>query len=184
MIPGASMKALIISADEFEDTELLVPYYRLKEAGLEVVVSSMNRGTITGLHGYQVAVDKTLEEVDSGDYGILVPPGGKAPGSVRKQPKALAIARDFFTGNRPVAAICHGPQILASADLLKGRRLTCTASVAEEVKAAGGLYEDRDVVVDGNLVTSRQPADLPAFLRRMMEQVEAGTAVEAIVVIN
>ena len=181
------MKALIISADGFEDTELLVPY-RLKEAGLDVVVSSMNHGMITGLHGYQVAVDKTLEEVDPGDYGILVLPGGKAPGSVRKEPKALAIARTFFAADRPVAAICHGPQILVSADLLKGRRLTCTASVAKEVKEAGGLYEDRDVVIDGNLVTSRQPADLPAFLRGMMQQVEESTltqaAAEAIVVIN
>ena len=182
------MKALIISADGFEDTELLVPCYRLKEAGLDVVVSSMNRGTITGLHGYEVAVDKTLEEVDPGDYGILVLPGGKAPGSVRKEPKALAIARTFFAADRPVAAICHGPQILVSADLLKGRRLTCTASVAKEVKEAGGLYEDRDVVIDGNLVTSRQPADLPEFLRGMMQQVEESTltqaAAEAIVVIN
>ena len=169
------MKALILSADGFEDTELLVPYYRLKEAGLEVVVTSMNRGTITGLHGYQVAVDKTLDEVDPGDYGILILPGGNAPGSVRKEPKALAIARSFFAGNRPIAAICHGPQILASADLLKGRRLTCTTSVAKEVKEAGGLYEDREVIVDGNLVTSRQPADLPAFLREMMQKVEEKT---------
>jgi protease I len=129
----------------------------------------------TGLHGYQVAVDKTLEEVDPGDYGILVLPGGKAPSSVRKESKALAIARSFFAGTRPIAAICHGPQILASADLLKGRHLTCTASVAKEVEEAGGLYEDREVVVDGNLVTSRQPADLPAFLREMMQKVEERT---------
>ena len=169
------MKALIISADGFEDTELLVPYYRLKEAGLGVVVSSMSRGTITGLHWYQVAVDKPLQEVDPGDYGILVLPGGKAPGAVKMEPKALAIVQSFFAGNKPVAAICHGPQILASAGLLKGRHITCTSSVAKEVKEAGGLYEDREVVVDGNLVTSRQPADLPAFLREMMQKVEEKT---------
>jgi protease I len=90
------------------------------------------------------------------------------------EPKALAIARTFFSENKPVAAICHGPQILASAGLLKGRHITCTASVAKEVKEAGGLYEDREVVVDGNLVSSRQPVDLPAFLREMMQKVEAG----------
>jgi protease I len=165
------MKALFISADGFEDTELLVPYYRLKEAGVDVVVSSMNRMTITGEHGYQVAVDKTLEEVDPGDYALLVLPGGKAPGSVRKEPKALAIARSFFAGSKPVAAICHGPQILASAGLLKGRHITCYATVGNEVKEAGALYEDKEVVVDGSLVTSRQPSDLPAFLREMMKQV-------------
>jgi len=169
------MKALIISADGFEDTELLVPYYRLKEAGLEVVVSSMNLGMITGGHGYQVAVDKTLNEVDPGDYGILILPGGKAPASVRQEPKALSIAQNFFAGSKPVAAICHGPQILASAGLLKRRHITCYASVVKEVKEVGALYEDREVVVDGNLVTSRQPADLPAFLREMMQQVKQGT---------
>jgi len=169
------MKALMISADGFEDTELLVPYYRLREAGLEVVVSSMNHGMITGLHGYQVPVDKTLEEVDPGDYGILVLPGGKAPSLVRKEPKALAMVQSFFAGSKPVATICHGPQILASAGVLKGRHITCTGSVAKEVKEAGGLYEDREVVVDGNLVSSRQPADLPAFLREMMQKVEQRT---------
>jgi protease I len=184
----AITKALIISADGFEDSELLVPYYRLKEAGLEVIVSSMNRGMITGEHGYQVTVDKTLEEVNPSDYGILILPGGKAPALLRQEPKALAIAQNFFAESKPVAAICHGPQILASADLLKGRHLTCTTTVAKEVMEAGGLYEDREVVIDGNLVTSRQPGDLPAFLRGLMQQVEeitpTRTAAEAIVIIN
>ena len=166
------MKALFISADGFEDTELLVPYYRLKEAGLEVVVSSMNQMKITGEHGYTVAVDKTLEEVDPTDYALLVLPGGKAPASLRNEPKALAIARSFFAESKPVAAICHGPQILASAGVLKGRHITCYTTVGKEVMEAGALYEDLEVVVDGNLVSSRQPADLPAFLREIMRQVE------------
>ncbi len=164
------MKALIISADNFEDSELLVPYYRLKEAGIEVTVASLNRGAITGKHGYEVAVDKTLDEIDPDDYAILVLPGGKAPAAVREEPKALEIARSFFARSKPVAAICHGPQILISAGLLKGRRTTCYESVADELKAAGALYEDREVVVDANLVTSRQPADLPAFMRETMKQ--------------
>jgi archaeal arginyl aminopeptidase len=162
------MKALIISADNFEDSELLVPFYRLQEAGVEVEVASPVPGTITGKHGYQVAVDKVLAEVDPADYALLVLPGGKAPAAVRKEPQALAIARSFFARNKPVAAICHGPQTLISAGLLQGRRATCYRSVAEELKAAGAIYEDREVVVDGNLVTSRQPADLPAFMREVM----------------
>ena len=158
------MKALIISADNFEDSELLVPYYRMKEAGVEVTVASMGRGAIKGKHGYEVAVDKTLDEVKPDDYAILVLPGGKAPAAVRKEAKALAIAKSFFARNKPVAAICHGPQVLISAGLLKGRRATCYKSVVDELKEAGALYEDREVVVDANLITSRQPADLPAFM--------------------
>jgi protease I len=163
------MKALIISADNFEDSELLVPYYRLKEAGVEVTVASLSRGAITGKHGYEVAVDKTREEVNPDDYAILVLPGGEAPEVVRKEPKAQEIARSFFTRSKPVAAICHGPQTLISAGLLHGRRATCYSSVAGELKEAGALYEDREVVVDANLVTSRQPADLPAFMRETMK---------------
>jgi len=92
------MKALIISADNFENSELLVPYHRLKEAGVEVAVASLSRGNITGKQGYKVAVDKTLEEVHPDDYAILVLPGGKAPAVVRKEPKALEIARYFLRG--------------------------------------------------------------------------------------
>ena len=163
------MKALIISADNFEDSELLVPYYRLKEAGIEVTVASLSRGAITGKHGYEVAADKSLGEITTDNYAILILPGGKAPEALRKEPKALEIARSFFTQNKPVAAICHGPQILISAGLLKGRRATCYMSVANEMKESGVLYEDREVVVDGNLVTSRQPGDLPAFMRETMK---------------
>ncbi len=166
------MKALFLSADHFEDTELLVPYYRLKEAGVDVDVASAGVGKITGKHGYEVEANKSFGEVKADEYDLLVLPGGGAPAAVRKEPAALAIARAFFADNKPVAAICHGPQILVSADLLKGRHPTCYASVSSELKDAGAVYEDREVVVDGNLVTSRSPADLPAFLREMMKRIE------------
>lgn len=166
------MKALIISADNFEDSELLVPYYRLKEAGMAVDVASMKSGSIRGKHDYEVAVAKTLDEINPDDYAILILPGGKAPEKIRKDAKALEIARSFFAHNKPVAAICHGPQTLISAGLVKGRHATCYRSVAGELKDAGALYEDREVVVDGNLVTSREPADLPAFMREIMKQLK------------
>jgi protease I len=170
------MKALIISADNFEDSELLVPYYRLKEEGVEVVVASMHRGSITGKHGYEVAVAKTLDDVNPDDYSILILPGGAAPAEVRKVTKALEISRAFFEQSKPVAAICHGPQILISAGLMKGRRATCYMSVADELKEAGALYEDQEVVVDANLVTAREPGDLPAFMREMMKQLQVSKA--------
>ena len=166
------MKALILSADNFEDTELLVPYYRLQEEGIEVDVASMKKGQIKGKHGYEVEVDKTLKEVDPNDYDILILPGGKAPEAIRKEKDALEIAKDIFHKNKPVSAVCHGPQILISAGLLKGRRATCYKSVAKEMMDAGAIYEDKEVVVDGNLVTSRQPSDLPAFLRETMKLIK------------
>ncbi|HEY9161895.1 MAG TPA: type 1 glutamine amidotransferase domain-containing protein [Desulfomonilia bacterium] len=163
------MKALIISFDNFEDLELLVPYYRLKEAGIEVDIASLNKRTITGIHDYKVAVDMSLEDVNPDDYSMLVLPGGKAPQTIRNETRAKEISRSFFTHNKPVGAICHGPQILISADLLKGRHATSYISVAKELKNAGAIYEDQDVVVDGNLITSRGPSDLPAFMRETMK---------------
>lgn len=166
------MKALIISADHFEDSELLFPFYRLKEEGFEVDIASIARGKIYGKHGYEVVVDKALRDVDPSEYEVLILPGGKAPSSLRKEQAAIGIAQDFFRRNKPVAAICHGPQILITAGVLKGRCATCYHSVAEELKGSGALYEDKGVVVDGNLVTARQPSDLPAFMREIIRMLE------------
>lgn len=166
------MKALIISADNFEDTELLVPYYRLKEEGIEVDIASIKKGKIKGKHGYEVEANKSLSEINPSDYDILILPGGKAPETIRKEKAAQEIARSFFVTNKPVAAICHGPQTLISAGLLKGRHATCYRTVVEELKTSGAIYEDKEVVVDGNLITSRQPSDLPAFLREIMRRLK------------
>ena len=171
------MKALIISADGFEDSELLVPMYRLEEAGVVVDIASTTSGRIHGQHGYEVEANKALAEVDAQQYDILVLPGGRAPAVIRREKAALEIVRSFFRRNRPVAAICHGPQILASAGVLRGRRATCFRLIADTLRRVGALYEDSEVVVDGNLVTSRQPSDLPAFVRETMKLV--GARVEA-----
>jgi len=170
------MKVLMISADNFEDSELLFPYYRLKEEGIHVDIASMKRGEMRGKRGYKVTADKSLEEINPDDYDMLVLPGGKAPEAVRREVKALRIARDFFDNDKPVAAICHGPQVLVSAGLMKGRRATCYKTVADEVKGAGALYEDSEVVTDGNLVTSRQPSDLPAFMREIVKMIKGREA--------
>lgn len=162
------MKALILSANNFEDTELLVPLYRLREAGYTVDVASTTRETIRGKHGYEVPVTKIFSEISSRDYDVLVIPGGKAPAAIRSDKTVQEIARNFVTEGKPIAAICHGPQILVSAGLLKGRRATCYSDVAKELKEIGALYEDSEVVVDGRLITARQPEDLPAFNRELM----------------
>jgi len=162
------MKALIISGDLFEDTELLVPRYRLLEERIDVDITSIKTGTITGKHGYSVMVHISLDEIDPSSYELLILPGGKAPAQLRKDETLLSLVRHFFADDKIVAAICHGPQILVSAGVLSGRKATCYKSVAEELKNAGADYRDEEVVVDGNLITSRIPSDLPAFSREIM----------------
>lgn len=163
------MKALILSANNFEDLELLVPYYRLQEAGYGVDVAAAEQGKIIGMHGYEVKVGKTFDEIDPAGYAVLVLPGGKAPAAIRNEPVVKSLVRAFFDADKPVGAICHGPQVLVSAGLLVGRRATCYRAVADELREAGALYEYSEVVVDGRLVTSRQPCDLPAFMRELMK---------------
>lgn len=163
------MKALFLSADNFEDTELLVPYYRLLEAGCTVDVASERSGAIRGKHGYEVQVNRPFSDLNAADYDLLVLPGGKAPAAIRNNPKVQEIARTFMNEKKPVAAICHGPQILISAGLVRGRKMTCYKEVMTELREAGAQYEDTEVIVDGNLVTSREPKDLPAFCREVMK---------------
>lgn len=167
------MKALIISADNFEDSELLVSYYRLREEGIDIDIASIKKGKIKGKHGYEVEANKSFKEINPEDYDLLLLPGGKAPEAIRKEKESLDIARHFFEKNKPVAAICHGPQTLISAGLLKGKHATCYKTVADELRASGAIYEDKEVVVDGNLITSRQPSDLPAFLREIMKKIKS-----------
>ncbi len=166
------MKALMISADDFEDTELFVPYYRLQEEGIDIDLAAPEKGKIKGKHGYEIEANKSIGEVKPEDYDILILPGGKAPAKIRQQKKALEIAKYFFDKNKPVSAICHGPQTLITAGLMKGRHATSYKSVAPEMKEAGANYEDKEVIVDGNLVTSRQPSDLPAFMRETMKKLK------------
>ena len=171
-----SCSAVILTADQFEDMEVFFPYFRLLEEGVKVHVAAPSKETIHGEHGYGLMPDKTLDEVDPDDYDLLIIPGGSpdgAPTHVRKHPKAVSITKSFFNKNKDVASICHGPYTLVSANVVKGRHLTSYwhDGVPEEIKAAGGVYEDKEVVVDGNLITSRWPPDLPAFMREVMNSV-------------
>jgi protease I len=169
------MKVLILSANDFEDTELLVPLYRLREAGYTVDIAAQTRETIHGKHGYEVPVTKVFKDIAPAEYGLLLLPGGKAPAAIRNDPAVQEIARSFINEKKPVAAICHGPQILISAGLLKGRRATCYEAVVNELREAGALYEDSEVVVDGQLVTSRKPEDLPAFNREIIRLLQSSS---------
>jgi PfpI family intracellular protease len=163
------MRALIMSADFFEDCELKIPYQSLRELGIHVDIASNKKGTIRGKNGFNVYVTMTLNEIDPKQYDILILPGGKGPTILRKEMKALEIARYFFDQNKLVAAICHGPQILISAGLMKDRVATGYKSIAKELEDAGATYKDEKVVIDQNLITSRQPSDLNAFMEAIKQ---------------
>ncbi len=165
------MKALILAADGFEDSELLYPYYRLQEEQIPVDVAGPEVGTLTGKHGYSTEANLTFGEVRPEEYGLLVLPGGKGPETVRLDEDAVATARQMFEEGKPVAAICHGAQVLISAEVLEGKKATCWQGVRDDLKAAGADYHDKEVVVDGNLITSRQPGDLPAFCREIFKAI-------------
>jgi protease I len=167
-------RAVVLTADKFEDMEVYVPIFRLQEAGWIVDVAAPTRKEINGENRYSLTPDITIDSVNPDDYDLLIIPGGfpnGAPDTVRKIKKALEITKSFFDKNKPVASICHGPWTLASADVIKGRHLTSYwyDGVPEDIKKAGGIWEDNEVVVDGNLVTSRWPFDLGAFNREMMK---------------
>lgn len=169
-------KAVILTADKFEDMEVYVPMFRLREAGWKVDVAAPAKEVISGENGYQLEPDVKIADVRPDNYDLLLIPGGfpdGAPATVRKTKEALEITREFFKKNKPVASICHGPWTLASAGVISGRHLTSYwhDGVPEDVKKAGGIWEDKEVVVDGNLVTSRWPDDLAAFNREMMKLV-------------
>jgi len=159
------MRALIVSSDRFEDSELFEPLQLLQATGVEVDIAAPQQRTITGKHGHAVGADLALGAARPEDYDLLMLPGGEAPASLREIPEAVAIVRHFLEADKPVAAICHGPQLLVATGLMAGRTATCYRAVRQELAAAGVNYLDREVVVDGNLVTSRQPADIPAFMR-------------------
>jgi protease I len=161
------MRVLAISADNFEDSELTDPVAACRRAGIDVDIASLGAGSITGKKGTEVEANLDVADADPAAYDLLLLPGGKAPARLREDEGVLASARAFMEANKPVAAICHGPQILISAGVVEGRRMTCYASVADELKAAGADYRDEEVVVDGNLITSRRPSDIPAFVDRM-----------------
>jgi protease I len=178
--PEPRARAIILTADKFEDFELFVPYFRLMEEGVAVDVAAPAKETLTGENGYFFEnVDLTIDEVDPQKYDFLFIPGGHpqgAPTTVRNSKHAQEVARAFFEADKPVAAICHGPYLLISADLIAGRRLTSFwgDGVPDEITAAGGIYVDEDVVVDGNLITSRWPMDLPAFMQEVLRTLRKG----------
>ena len=164
-------KRIAILVDNiYQDQEVWYPYFRFQEAGAAVVAVGAKAGeTYTGKHGYPIKSGKSYDELRVADFDGVVVPGGYAPDLIRRHSAANQFVRDMNKQGKLVAAICHGPWVLCSAEMLKGRRATCFFAIKDDVIHAGARYEDAEVVVDGNLVTSRKPEDLPAFCRASIE---------------
>lgn len=172
-------KIAILAADGFEQVELEGPRDALVKAGADVRIVSLKSGQIHGMNhmdkGTPVEVDATLDEVSEGDFDALVIPGGLYnPDTLRSTPKAVKFTKDFANARKPIAAICHGPWVLIEADIVAGRQLTSWPAIESDIRNAGGDWLDEEVVVDNGLVTSRKPDDIPAFNRKLIEEIAEG----------
>jgi protease I len=179
----ADKKIAILATDGFEKSELLDPQSRFAAAGATVHVVAPEAGEIRSWDktdwGERVPVDRTLEQVSASDYDALVLPGGQInPDILRTKPRAVELVRAFARQDKPIGAICHGPWMLVEADLVRGRQATSYPSIRTDMTNAGASWSDREVIVDGTLVTSRKPEDLPAFCDALAELV-AGTKLSA-----
>lgn len=172
-------KVAILATDGFEEDELFQPLDALKNEGAEVEVISYKSGKIKGWKGENwgrsITVDRQVKESNAEDYNALVIPGGVAnPDSLRQDVGSMHFVRDFFRAGKPVASICHGPQVLIEAEVIKDRKVTSYPSIKKDLINAGAQWVDEEVVVDQGLVTSRNPKDLPAFNSKLIEEVAEG----------
>ncbi len=172
-------KVAMLATDGFEQSELAEPLKALRDAGATVELVALKPGKIRGWDekdwGESFDVDKTVKEANAAGYDGLVLPGGVMnPDTLRTSKDALSFVRAFFDAGKPVAAICHGPQVLIECGVVKGRRMTSYPSISTDLKNAGADWVDREVVTDNGLTTSRSPKDLPAFCTKMIEEIAEG----------
>ncbi|HIH78308.1 MAG TPA: type 1 glutamine amidotransferase [Halobacteria archaeon] len=163
-------KIAIILDDDFEDSEFDVPYRKLKDEGADITIVGLKKGKeLTGKNKkVRTRVDAEFDEVNLEDFDALVIPGGYSPDRLRAYPQAVDFVKRFK--DKVIAAICHGPQILITADMVRGRTMTSWKTVAIDLKNAGANYIDKEVVVDGDMITSRQPSDLDAFVGAIIDK--------------
>jgi protease I len=178
-------KVAFLAADAYEESELKKPWQALHDAGAEVKLVSLEEGEITALDekelkpGATHPVDLTVEEANAGDFDALVLPGGVMnPDKLRMDENAVHFVREFFEQGKPVGAICHGPWSLVEAGVVRGRTLTSYPSIQTDIRNAGGNWVDEEVHVDQGLVTSRKPDDIPAFTKKLIEEIAEGRHAE------
>jgi deglycase len=169
----AGKRVLILAAPDFEDMELLYPLYRLREEGATVVVAGIGDDPYRGKKGYfPLKPDAHVDQVSSREFDALVIPGGYAPDKLRRVDKVLELVREMNDEAKPIGFICHAAWVPISAQIVKGRRITCVPAIRDDVINAGADYVDEPVVVDGNLITSRVPDDLAKWLPALIDAIE------------
>ena len=167
----AGRRVAILIAEGFHSGETLDPKAFLEDLGAQTTLLGPAEETVTAYNDDTVSlmIEVAVEDADPEDYDALILPGGQGPAVLREHEPSVRFAREFLLSGKPVAAICHGPQTLVTADVLEGRTLTAVSGVADEIREAGGEYVDMEVMVDDNLITSRVPRDLPAFNQAILE---------------
>ncbi|OEJ13914.1 protease [Brachyspira hampsonii] len=166
------MKALIITDNFFEDSELFYPYFRLIEEGIDVDIAALNKGEIKGEYFFKTEAKLNFSEVDPSNYKALIIPGGRAPEAIRGSDDVKRIIKYFVDNNLTIGAICHGQQTLISAKVLEGKDATCYIGIRDDLMNAKANYKDEKVVVCGNIVTSRCPDDLPYFAKEIIKKLK------------
>ena len=178
MPPIGEARVLIMATNRFEESELFGPRQRLLDKGAKVTLASLSldeiMGTVHDEPGKTIKPDILVSEATAADYDALLLPGGVSnPDQLRTHEDAIALIREFASTEKPVAAICHGPWLLVEADLLRGKQATSWPSIRTDLKNAGANVVDEEAVTDGNIITSRKPADVPAFTDALIEAIEA-----------
>jgi protease I len=161
-------RVLFFAAPLYEDLELWYPKIRLEEEGAETVVAGLGEPSYQGKRGYPISPDTTVDRVSARDFDALVIPGGYAPDILRRHQKVLDLTREIFQAGKPVAYICHAGWVPISAGIVRGKRGTSVGAIKDDLVNAGMIWEDSPVVVDGNMITSRTPADLGPFCRAII----------------
>jgi protease I len=170
--PLEGMTAAVMIGPNFEDSEATYPYYRLQEAGAQVMIVGIEPGELSGKHGQPLEVEEAASAIDAADLDLLVIAGGMGPDKLRADDGVLDLVRAMHAAEKPIAFICHAGWVPVSAGIVEGRRVTSYPTIADDLRNAGADWEDAEVVVDGNLVSSRRPDDLPAFMRELIGVVE------------
>lgn len=167
-------KIILLLEDQFRDEEVIYPYYRFAEAGFKVITVGPEKGkTYTGKFGVPFTAETAAHEASLDEVAAVIIPGGNAPDKMRINKSMVKLVRDAFENCKIIAAICHGGWMLVEADIINGKRVTGYIAIATDLKNAGGQYEDSEVVIDDNIVTSRKPGDLPAFCKSTLEMIKA-----------
>ena len=166
-------KVAVVLAKNFEDVEATSPIEELEKAGAEITVVGIEKGPVEGKKGAVIEATATFDDVSPDDFDMLLIPGGGSPENLRIHDAAVQFTREFTNSGKPVGAICHGAQLLISAKVVSGRKLTAVNKIRDDVVNAGGLYVDEPLVEDGNLITSRVPGDLPVFNEALTKAIGA-----------